>query len=57
MAKLNNGGWGVANLIGFLIIFIIFLFIIAFLVYDVDHEKGSNIQLVQEEVVLLPIEK
>lgn len=53
MTKLNNGGWGVSNMITFLIIFIVFILIIAFLVYDIDHEKGSDIQLVQEEVILL----
>ena len=50
MAKLNNSGWGVSNMIAFLIIFIIFILIVAFLVYDVDHEKDSDIQLVQEEL-------
>ncbi len=53
MAKLNNSGWGVSNMIAFLIIFIIFILIVAFLVYDVDHEKDSDIHLVQEEVILL----
>lgn len=53
MAKLNNKGWGISNMIAFLIIFIVFILIIAFLVYDVDHEKDSNIQLVQGEVILL----
>ena len=53
MARLNNGGWGVSNMITFLIIFIVFILIIAFLVSDIDHEKGSDIQVVQEEVLLL----
>lgn len=54
MARLNNGGWGVSNMITFLVIFIVFILIIAFLVYNVDHQKDSNIQLVQEEIVLIP---
>ena len=49
MAKLNNSGWGVSNMIAFLIIFIIFILIVAFLVYDVDHEKDSDIQLVHTD--------
>ena len=53
MAKLNNSGWGVSNMITFLIIFIVFILIIAFLIYDVDHEKDSDIYLIQEEVILL----
>ncbi|HIR49108.1 MAG TPA: hypothetical protein IAB35_03930 [Candidatus Faecimonas gallistercoris] len=52
MTKLNNGGWGVGNMITFLIIFILFLIIIAFLVYDMDHEKESQIHLVEEEFII-----
>ena len=52
MAKLNNGGWGVANLLTFLIVFVIFILIVSFLVYDVDHEKDSNIQLMEEEFII-----
>ena len=52
MAKLNNSGWGVSNLITFLVIFILFLLVVAYLIYSVDHEKGSNIQLLNEEFVI-----
>ena len=52
MAKLNNGGWGVANLLTFLIVFVIFILIVSFLIYDVDHEKDSNIQLMEEEFII-----
>ena len=47
----NNNGWGIATMIGFLIVFILFLFVIAYLVYDFDHDKDTNIQLVNEEVI------
>lgn len=52
MARLNNGGWGISNMLTFLVIFVIFLLIVAVLIYNIDHEKDSDIQLVQEEVVL-----
>ena len=53
MVKLNNKGWGISNLITFLIIFILFLLVIAYLVYKVDHEKDSDIQLVEEDYILI----
>lgn len=53
MAKLNNKGWGISNLITFLVIFLLFLLVIAYLVYKVDHEKDSDIQLVEENFVLI----
>ena len=52
MAKLNNSGWGVGNMITFLIIFILFLLIIAYLIYHLDHDKNSNIHLINEEVII-----
>lgn len=52
MAKLSKGGFGVGDMIGFLVVFIFVILIIAFLVYDVDHEKDSDIQLIQEEFVI-----
>ena len=51
MAKLNKSGFGVGDMIGFLVVFILAILIIAFLVYDVDHEKDSDIQLIQEAFV------
>lgn len=48
MAKLNNGGWGIGNMIAFLVVFLIFLLIIVYSVYTVDHDDDSNIQLVDE---------
>ena len=54
MASLNNKGWGISNMITFLVIFIIFIFIIAFLVYNLDHEDDSNIQLMEEDMIVLP---
>ena len=53
MASLNNKGWGISNMITFLVIFIIFIFIIAFLVYNLDHEDDSNIQLMEENMIVL----
>ena len=53
MAKLNNKGWGISNLITFLVIFLLFLLLIVYLVYRVDHEKDSNIQLVEEDYILI----
>lgn len=52
MAKLNKSGFGVGDMIGFLVVFILAILIIAFLVYDVDHEKDSDIQLIQEEFII-----
>lgn len=58
MTKLtNNNGWGIATMIGFLIVFILFLFVIAYLVYDFDHDKDTNIQLVNEEVIFGEMKK
>ena len=54
MASLNNKGWGISNMITFLVIFIIFIFIIAFLVYNLDHEDDPNIQLMEEDMIVLP---
>ena len=54
MASLNNKGWGISNMITFLVIFIIFIFIIAFLVYNLGHEDDSNIQLMEEDMIVLP---
>ena len=53
MTKLTNSGWGIGTMIGFLIVFILFLFVIAYLVYDFDHDKNTNMQLVNEEVIIL----
>lgn len=53
MAKLNNKGWGISNMIGFLVVFIIFLFIIGYLVYHVDHEKDSDIHLMENEYIIV----
>lgn len=52
MAKLNKSGFGVGDMIGFLVVFIFVILIIAFLVYDVDHEKDLDIQLIQEEFII-----
>lgn len=35
MKKLNNNGWGISAMIGFMIAFVIFLIIIAVLTYHV----------------------
>ena len=52
MAKLNNGGWGIGNMIGFLLVFLVFFLIIIYLVYTIDHEENMNIQLVDEGYVV-----
>lgn len=36
MKKLNNNGWGISAMIGFMIAFVIFLIIIAVLTYHVE---------------------
>lgn len=51
MAKLSRGGWGVSNMIAFLVIFIFFILLIAFLVYSVDNEKDSDIHLIETEFI------
>lgn len=51
MAKLNNSGWGVGNMITFLIIFILFLLIIAYLVYTFDQED-PEIHIINEEMII-----
>lgn len=53
MAKLNNKGWGISNMITFLVIFIIFIFIISFLIYNLDHDEGSDFQLIEENMIVL----
>ena len=53
MAKLNNNGWGIGTMIAFIIIFILFLLLVAFLIYDVDHEEDSDIQLMEKEIIIL----
>ncbi len=34
--RLNNNGWGLSTMIGFMIVFVIFLIIIVFLTYTLD---------------------
>lgn len=51
MRKLNNMGWGLSNLIGFLVVFFLFAVVICFLVYQMSHEESSDIHLVKEEYI------
>lgn len=53
MSKLNNKGWGISNLLTFLVIFILFLLVIAYLIYNMDNENGSNIQFLDHGFVIL----
>ena len=52
MAKMNNNGWGVGTLIGFIIVFVLFIIVISVLIYNIDHEKGSEIHLVEENLII-----
>ena len=37
--RLNNNGWGLSTMIGFMIVFVIFLIIIVFLTYTLDKKE------------------
>ena len=52
MNKLNNSGWGIGTMISFLIIFIMFLLLVAFFLYHMDHDKDSEIRLIDNNVII-----
>ena len=53
MAKMNNSGLGISTMIGFIVVFILFIIVISILVYNLDHEKDSDIHLIDDGFVVL----